>query len=77
MVKYLLQEQQSSNKVRPHRLCPTVFAMGLALTTDTDDEKGKNRERSHLWGSPIASGFSWVSLSHEVCWAVTSGPSKP
>ena len=50
--------------------------MGLALTTDTDDEKEKNRERSHLWGSPIARGVSWVSLPHEACRAVTSGPSK-
>lgn len=63
--------------MHPPHLCPTVFAIGLALTTDTDDEKGKNRERSHLWGSPIARGLSWVSLPHEMCRAVTSGPSKP
>lgn len=39
-----------------------VFAMILALTIDTDDEKGKNRERSNLWGSPTARALSWVSL---------------
>lgn len=50
--------------------------MGLALTTDTGDENGKNRERSHLWGSIIGWSPSWVTLPHEICWAVTSGLSE-
>lgn len=58
-------------------LCPMVFAMIVALTTDTDDEQGKNRETSHMWDSPIARGLSRVSLPHKTCQAVTSGPSKP
>lgn len=72
-----LLQQQSSNKVRSPHLCPVVFAMDSALTTDTDDQMDKNKERSHLWGSPMARDLSWVCLPHNTSQSVTSGPLKP